>query len=785
MKHRQRTTPRALWQRLRAHPVWLGILAIELLVLLSLCLALARPVQNFEFSGNDLWGLQDQLPVARGEDGTVSLQPGYEEAFQKAQEAVTDENNIGVGLFGTGWMDIYRGRYLFTVSYTVPRPGTAETVAGTLRANISNVEAAGYDLTMTADQTTVSGHFWIQGRKGEMTLQVYAQDPGLAVSRVTVQEDWFWRVVRLVTALVLFVLADLLVYALTPGNRWLTDERDRAVLFGLLAVTLLVGYPTFSDFSGHGPDTYYHYNRIWSIAQGLRSGQFPVRIYPDFLNGYGYASPIFYGETLLYFPALLVLAGFPLYRALNALLFVTGALTVAIGWISFYKMFGSRPAAFTATALYATASYRLTDCYWRHGVGEAIAIAFLPLLAWGFWALYADDAPQKEHDRAWLPLMLGFTGLIQSHTVSTEIMAFTAVALVLLCVRRAFRPSNLLILLKGAGLTVLVNLWFVVPFLQYYISDPYRGTVLENRNLNENRTSVGFLFRLWDDDLSTQALRIGGALVVGAALYLFCRAVFPQKNRRANQIGTAAAILGGIGTYLVCALDWNGLYDLLGETIAKTLCNIQFPFRYLMPVSLCFALMAGCGVLILAQAGGKKAGGAAAAGLVVFACLLAWMDCGMYAHGYIGRNRTAEGRDIQSGKENSMLEYLPVGFDEAWTDDTSIQCMNGAEVSAGTREPLCFTVTAQNPTGGDASVELPLIYYPGYRLTANDGGTVSVAKTAGGKVAVILSPGYSGTFTVRFVAPKLWRLCELVSAATVLWLIFQPFLKKRLRRKNV
>src|SRR5699024_897863 len=174
--------------------------------------------------------------------------------------------------------------------------------------------------------------------------------PSLTVSAVTVREVFGWRVVLLVKDLLLFALADLLALALSPASPWLPAPKRRAVLAGLVGLTVLVCLPAFSDFAGHGPDTHFHYSRIWNIAQALADGQFPVRLYTGELNGYGYGSPLFYGELLLYLPALLVLTGFPLYQALNALLILLGALTVGIGWFSFRRMFGRRLPAFVATA---------------------------------------------------------------------------------------------------------------------------------------------------------------------------------------------------------------------------------------------------------------------------------------------------------------------------------------------------------------------------------------------------------------------------------------------------
>ena len=213
-------------------------------------------------------------------------------------------------------------------------------------------------------------------------------------------------------------------------------------------------------------------------------------------------------------------------------------------------------------------------------------------------------------------------------------------------------------------------------------------------------------------------------------------------------------------------MDWDGLYSLLGDRAAAVLCNVQFPFRYLMVVSLCFAAMGGAAVLVLQGAGRRQAAALGACCLLGLAGWLGWMEAGQYAFGYYGRNRMAEGRELISGKDNSNLEYLPAQFEEAWVEDTNIHPVNGAVLLDSTRQDNTFTVTAAGSGAGDSSLELPLIAYPGYRITANDGGTLSLGATATGKVAVVLAADYSGTFTVSWAEPRSWRAAELVSLAT-------------------
>ena len=791
----------ALRKRLAAHPVWACVLAVELIVLLAGLFGLGRPVVSFTLTGADFSPAQLQIPLTV-QDGSVGIDTRDAEgmAFYQSMALANaaDENDVGVGVFLWDGPELTRGRYSFSVEYQCSGDtaanafagGSAPTeqiitdameksAAGTLRVTMPGVQSVGYDLKLLPGKTRVEGHFWVQGRASDSSLMIYARDPSLTVSAVTVQEDFSWRVVLLLTNLALFALADALALALSPASPWAPDTKRRAVLVGLALVTFLAAMPAFSDFAGHGPDTHFHYGRIWNIARELADGQFPVRLYTQDLNGYGYGSPLFYGELLLYFPALLVLLGFPLYQALNALLILLAALTVGIAWFCFRRMLGSRMAAFAATALYATASYRFSDVYWRHGIGESIAFCFLPLLAYGFWALYADDAPARWHDRAWLPLMLGFTGLLQCHLISTEIMAMAAVVLVLLCWRRAFRPRNLLILLKGAALTVLVNLWFLLPFLSTLTGGSWLGATVQNRDLNTARIGFGYLFRLWDDDLSTGALRIGGGLVLGALAYLVCRALCPAALRRGRQIGTPAAALGALGVYLVAWMDWNDLYALLGDRVAAFLCNIQFPFRYLMLVTLCFAVMGGAAVLVLHHAFGRRTAALAACCLVGLGCWCGWMEAGQYAYGYYGRNRIAEGRELLSGKDSSNLEYIPALFEEEWLNDVSIHAVDGAVLVDSVRDGNTFTITAAGSGSGDSSLELPLIAYPGYRITANDGGALSLAPTATGKVAVVLAADYNGSFTVSWSEPLSWRAAELVSAATVAVLAAAGLRRKR------
>ncbi len=81
--------------------------------------------------------------------------------------------------------------------------------------------------------------------------------------------------------LAVFLLLDAFLLLVVPGS--LLAGRDRelnACMFVLIGIAVLTCAPLLQDNGGtQGSDWAFHLSRIEGIAQGLREGQFPVRIY--------------------------------------------------------------------------------------------------------------------------------------------------------------------------------------------------------------------------------------------------------------------------------------------------------------------------------------------------------------------------------------------------------------------------------------------------------------------------------------------------------------------------
>ena len=74
---------------------------------------------------------------------------------------------------------------------------------------------------------------------------------------------------------------------------------------------------------------------------------------------------------------------------------------------------------------------------------------------------------------------------------------------------------------------------------------------------------------------------------------------------------------------------------------------------------------------------------------------------------------------------------------------------------------------------------MPLLYYSGYKAYDNQGKEkLETLQGDNGRVAVSVPADYSGTFHMAYYEPWYWRLSEIVSLVTLLFIIYNIFIGK-------
>lgn len=519
-------------------------------------------------------------------------------------------------------------------------------------------------------------------------------------------------------------------------------------------------------------DISFHMNRILSIADGLRGGQFPVKIYPDALSGYGYGSPLFYPDLFLYLPALLTLAGVPV--AVSYTLFAT-ALVFAMG--GFYYLFARKIFALKGslfTACFAMSGhFNYAIFFATGGLGQASAACFAPLILLGIYNMVREN-----FSKPWI-LLVAMLCVTFCHTLSLALYGLFLIGVVLVFAKKLMTDASWW---KKVGIIFAIYLGmtacYFVPLLEQYASASFLQQI-PWAFLSDGASS--FLHLIFND---AAFWRRGSAVLfcIGiVAILCACLRVFVKKTDENRRALTAADWLLGVGLGLqVLCLDIFP-WEWLDHTPINT---IQFPFRLLMISALILPVAIGLVVRELFRAPRIRLPRA------VYTVLAIAIVIGSAAYDlfYLPMWNAVDPSPEKLHESIVTGEWLPVYDDIEDLDtyretfrDKSLYDEEGNEV-AYMREAHTVTISWQAEAG--KTYTLPLVYYKGYAATDDAGNKLSVSPSSLGKVVVEAET--SGMIVVTYEGTAWQDVSAAVTGATICGVTVYLCLqwKKKFLQKN-
>lgn len=604
---------------------------------------------------------------------------------------------------------------------------------------------------------------------------------------------------------VLLFAADLLLVLYAMRERIFADaERNLQwkvllLLVGFCSLPLAVNY-----LFGNAYDMGFHLTRIEGIKDGLLNGVFPVKVPTNWMNGHGYASSVFYGDLLLYIPAVLRIFGISVLASYYIYVFMIHVLTVGISFHCFSKMSDGRTGLLCA-ALYSLNLYRLHCVYTRAAVGEYTAVAFMPLVLYGLWKVYKLPEESKEHENSWITITIGCSGIFLSHMISTEMTALFVIIAVVILWKRTIRKKNLIVLLKSVAATVLVNLWFLLPFLDYMASGTYAINSMERYEPYLLEDKGGYLVQFFMTDY--QAMELSGAIgnrgaagsmpmTVGNAMMLILIGWFllcvwnrarDKAERKEEYLVVFLSVLCLFMTRYMFPYTW---FVSKIPVLQFPVHSLQYQWRFLA-VSAVLLLWLLCIVMKKEWIDRKKK--------VFFAGLLAFLAV---AQGitYISKlmNDASVLRIYQEcGIDTFDIgfgEYIPVtgdgseftvgSYQEGYREELTYDAESVA-VEDWHREKDEIVVRLQNGSQDVQQVEVPFILYKGYRADADSGEQLAISPGSFSRISVSVPAGYAGTIRVGFHEPWYWRVSEIISLLTVIGIVlYRTGFLKRKRAEN-
>ena len=574
--------------------------------------------------------------------------------------------------------------------------------------------------------------------------------------------------------------------------QWSRSDRSRRMegLFRVFNVMFLC-LPLMGAYLGTGHDLEFHLARIEGMTDALRSGQFPVRLPGWWNGGLGYAVSLFYSELFLTVPALFRLIGFTPQEAYKFYVLFVQILAVSISWYSFGRIFRSRTETAAAVFLYTASTVQFSNVYMRAAAGQYTAYVFLPLVLYGVWRLYGEETEirgkesLRQSAAAVLPLVLGISGVLESHVISTLIIVIALVIYALVCWRRTFRLRTLGRIGLSVILTAALNAWYIVPFMDMFREKYASSSVLK---IGEPETQAVFPYQLFVlfpkgtgksyafqtglGSTGEMSFSVGAGLILGGMVYALIRVMAPDRNRhrKSDALFVSSIIVLFMTTYL---FPWDFLQRLSPVT-ALVIKNIQLPWRLLDlgVLLMIIPVVKTCGML---AKGAKdlRVTTAAAAGFVA----LGMLGTGYMMSDYLNNTHWTYPVDEYAIDSYGISagEYLPEGVSaeklraldpEAWEE--------GPEVSVRDVSRTSSSITADVVNSGDAEsyADFGYLYYRGYLAEDEaSGALMAVGPAEDHRVRVVIPPHYEGRLRVFYYARKIWRVSEAVSLLTALLLI--------------
>ena len=519
-------------------------------------------------------------------------------------------------------------------------------------------------------------------------------------------------------------------------------------------------------------DIDFHLMRIEGLAEELSLGHFPSRIQAAWDGGNGYPVSVFYGDILLYLPAFLHLAGFTVSFCYGTYLIFINTLTVLIAYFSFKCFIKDTYIPFIMTFAYVTANSWYVTIYVRGALAEYTAMAFLPLGAAALYLLFTDSEKKAGPNvRASIMLAVAMTGIVTSHILSAEMSVVAIILLCLLNIKKMVRPRVILTFAASVIETALLALFFIVPFLDYYLN----MDILINQKSEDPSFIQGggiYLFQLFSffqnpyvvgNSAKTPGVLLMSAFLLGAAVWAFGKA-----NRKIKISIVFSAIIMFVCTNV---FPWNWLADK--TSIFSVLANIQFPLRYMEYACISLTVLLG---FLLEQLKHRQEywGRIQLREFAAIAVINAVIGLTVL-FGYSSEKAVVY--HIYDGAELSHTTQTGAEYVRVYEDGEPVTYVRkdaeGINASVETVSREGWTLDMKVSTGdSEGIVKTPYSNYKGYRAYDDQGNSFEIYDDEYCKAAFNVPAGYSGLIEFTFVEPWYWRLSEIVSIVAWAGLIF-------------
>lgn len=739
------------------------LIAVEIIIMLFLTVQSIGSGRNYIFHTGDFIVSSEKVQC---EDDSYIL---YADDFAQGEDTQ---------ILRTNQISMKNGSYDVTVYYTCT--GQAEpdtTLVKAMTGSYSNPSGVtGGTVKAMADYVSATNRIHVNSlmKINDVEVDLYfTGESDIAISAVEIKEIMAYRIIRLLKWLLAFLALDFGIWYFLLNEK--ITEQQKKITASLLLTIITASIPATMDSLNKTFDLQFHITRIWSLADEIGRGNYYPAIQSTMINGYGYVNPLMYGQLFLYIPAVLYRMGMFMQEAYHCYFWLVNGATCLVAYFSFKQLVKAKEAALVGAFLYVTAAYRIQNMYSRGALGEYTAQIFLPLVLYGFYHIYTQKAPYRFKD--WILLVIGLTGMVQSHVLTVEMSAFFICVFVLVHIKDTLQKDRFLVLVKVVVAALLLNASFLVPFvtsmrmdMQVFNNDG-RGI----QGLAENFIkAIGLFYPEFCTDSSTIITEVFGlAVIIGGLLCLWCKAnssawnITDTDELKAGVIYTIYGVIAFVISLSV--FPWDSIYAF-SSRLSGIVSAVQFPWRY-MGIALVFLSAASVvGLDLYKRFRGNYHY------FVIILLMISLVGIGYYYESMATRHAGAYEKVYgDSDIDKTYIangEYLLNGTEVELCETAAVEAGENIQIISYTHKGEQIEIQCENHDGQAGLVTIPVFNYDNYHVYMMETKQELEIVNGNNNCISFNVPGdYQGMILVQYERPIIWHISYAVSVITVLGLI--------------
>ncbi len=553
----------------------------------------------------------------------------------------------------------------------------------------------------------------------------------------------------------------------------------------IVVIGLLISIPFIWLQIRDTQDGWLHVLRVLGLNYSLSESSFPFLVAPYYCCDWGYAMLAFYQTIVTYVPYLLGLISGSTILGIKLFAVLTTILAGVFMYNFVNEVTKKKAIALFAAIFYMCFPYKLEVIYHRFAIGEFTALAFIPLVFQGLYNLLHGDRSKHYY------IAIGATGLMLSHSISTEYTAIFCAIYILFNIKKFLNKDVIKKCVINVVFILLMSSMFILPVIEFESSAHY--AIFDSNTMRTTTDHLAYYsiepWQFLKDKQEEDPISfvVGIPFIITLMLGLFAYKKIP-KNLKSFYITN---IIFGIVAMWMCTtlFPWRIFPDFMG--------TLQYPWRLLGFAY--FFLIPVCAINLYYTLQYLKNKNARHT-IYVIAILILLAFTAKELSVYKSEDTSLDEKYLDIVLENPRIhyfsinrEYLPQkaiveqrGYLETRTNETYV-ISGEAEILSENKEDLHLEIELKNATK-DTELELPYLFYPGYRVVLQTGDKeieLETMESDYGFLEVTIPEDIAeGKITVDYTATTLDKAAYIISGVSLVGFVVYVIVFRRNNKKK-